>query len=92
MDYMEERQWKSGSDVLARFRTQPAAKTLTRFDLRGKVEIDQQPVEDVEYSFRGVGLHVNVKREAREQWIPPSEDPFYKAKWAFYKALFSTGE
>ena len=89
---MEERQWKSGSDVLARFRNQPAAKTLTRFDLRGAKEIDSQPVETIEYNFRGVGLAVNIKREVRDTWVPPSEDPFYKAKWAFYKALFSTGE
>ena len=89
---MEERQWKSGSDVLAKFRTQPAAKTLTRFDLRGAKDIDNQSIEEIEYCFRGVGLTVNIKREQRDSWIPPSEDPFYKAKWAFYKALFSTGE
>jgi hypothetical protein len=60
--------------------------------LRGAKEIDGQPVEAIEYNFRGVGLAVNIKREVRDTWVPPSEDPFYKAKWAFYKALFSTGE
>ena len=44
---MEERQWKSGSDVLARFRNQPSAKTLTRFDLRGAKDIDNKPIEEV---------------------------------------------
>jgi len=89
---MEERQWKSGADVLARFRHQPSAKTLTRFDLRGAKDIDNQPIETIEYNFRGVGLAINIRREPRDTWIPPSEDPFYKTKWAFYKALFSTGE
>ena len=44
---MEQRvhKWKSGADVMARWRTVNAPKTITRYDLRGAVEFENEPIE-----------------------------------------------
>lgn len=79
-------------DVLTLFRQQPAATTLTRINLQGKVDIDRQPVEDVEYVFKKQALNIHLRRKAQGPWVPPSEDPFYKFKWGFYRSFLSEGE
>lgn len=55
--------WKSGSDVSARWRRQPAPKDPNR----------KTPMVS---AF----------------WVPPSEDPHYKKKWADWKARMAAEE
>ena len=84
-----ERKWKSGSDVLSKFRACNAATTLTRLDLAGKPIFESKPLEEIEYAFQSEVETVHLRRKQREKWIPPSEDPFYRAKWMFYKSLLA---
>jgi isopentenyl diphosphate isomerase/L-lactate dehydrogenase-like FMN-dependent dehydrogenase len=76
---MEQRvhKWKSGADVMARWRTVNAPKTITRYDLRGAVEFENEPIE----KHRG--------KQKQTKWVPPSEDPFYQQKWAYWRKIFA---
>jgi len=68
--------WKSGADVMARWRKLPYPTRLNRWDVYGKQDIIDEPLE-------------KHRNQTPTQWIPPSEDPYYQEKWAFWRKLFA---
>jgi len=73
---MEEKIWKSGSDVMGVWRKRPYPKTLNKWDVHGDQVIDNEPL-------------TNHREQVPETWVPPSEDSFYQKKWLYWKSLFA---
>jgi len=73
---MDEKIWKSGSDVMGVWKKQSYPKTLNKWNVYGDHVVSDEPL-------------TNHRECLHDSWIPPSEDPHYQKKWAYWKGLFA---
>jgi hypothetical protein len=78
---MNERIWKSGANAMEIWKKQKAPTHVVKIDIYGKIsEPEPIPQEEGEWPW------------VPPTWIPPSEDPVYQKKWAYWRNIFAHGE